>query len=137
LVTRDIVRLKELINGWILTTTIFWLDIWISGTFLSSYAHYKCHFIFQKYTLILFTLLSKKGQIEIIKTIFVLPFNDCVQYYIYINSFWDWAKIYPYHTHSFVLYNFMLCEKANTYIWCTCKTIHVQLTLICLQLVSN
>jgi hypothetical protein len=30
------------INGWILTSTI----IWLSGTFLSSYAHYKCHFIF-------------------------------------------------------------------------------------------
>ena len=40
------------INGWILTSTIFWLDIWLSGTFLSSYAHYKCHFIFQKYILI-------------------------------------------------------------------------------------
>jgi hypothetical protein len=23
------------INGWILTSTIFWLDIWLSGTFLS------------------------------------------------------------------------------------------------------
>jgi hypothetical protein len=31
-----------------LTSTIFWLDIWLSGTFLSSYTHYKCHFIFQK-----------------------------------------------------------------------------------------
>ena len=40
------------INGWILTSTIFWLDIWLSGTFLSSYTHYKCHFIFQKYILI-------------------------------------------------------------------------------------
>jgi hypothetical protein len=39
-------------NGWILTTTIFWLDIWLSGTFLSIYTHYKCHFIFQKYILI-------------------------------------------------------------------------------------
>ena len=29
------------INGWILTSTIFWLDIWLSGTFLSSYTHYK------------------------------------------------------------------------------------------------
>ena len=32
--------------------TIFWLDIWLSGIFLSSYTHYKCHFIFQKYILI-------------------------------------------------------------------------------------
>ena len=40
------------INGWILTSTIFWLDIWLSSTFLSSYTHYKCHFIFQKYILI-------------------------------------------------------------------------------------
>ena len=24
-----------------------------------------------------------------------------IYYCIYINSFWDWAKIYPYHTHSF------------------------------------
>ena len=23
--------------------------------------------------------------------------------YIYINSFWDWAKIYHYHTHSFAI----------------------------------
>ena len=40
------------INGWVLTSTIFWLDIWLSDTFLSSYRHYKCHFIFQKYILI-------------------------------------------------------------------------------------
>jgi hypothetical protein len=40
------------INGWIFTSTIFWLDIWLSGTFLSSYRHYKCHFIFQKCILI-------------------------------------------------------------------------------------
>ena len=40
------------INGWILTSKIFWLDIWLSGTFLSSYTHYKSHFIFQKYILI-------------------------------------------------------------------------------------
>ena len=24
-------------------------------------------------------------------------------YYFYINNFWDWAKIYPYHTHLFTI----------------------------------
>ena len=51
------------INGWILTSTIYWLDIWLSGTFLSSYTHYKCHFIFQKYILIfLFIIMPRPLQ---------------------------------------------------------------------------
>ena len=33
----------------------------------------------------------------------MIVFNITFVYCIYINSFWDWAKIYPYHTHSFAI----------------------------------
>ena len=48
------------INGWILTSTIFWLDIWLSGTVLSSCTHYKYHFIFQKYILIILFIVMPR-----------------------------------------------------------------------------